>query len=105
MLSGDDVSVISPTFMLAQIYPSKKWDIWHFDLYRLTHVDELYETGLEEAFDEGIVLIEWPEICASILPNDRLEIEIAVDKQDTRYITLKPQGSWRSKLERLYYDN
>jgi tRNA threonylcarbamoyladenosine biosynthesis protein TsaE len=97
-LCGEAIDVISPTFMLVQTYPFEKGVIWHYDLYRLTHADELYEIGIEEAFDEDITLIEWPEICASILPKDRLEIKITVNQQDRRQIALTPHGSWCSRL-------
>lgn len=100
-LSDSEVEVVSPTFMLVQTYPCDNTMIWHFDLYRLTHPDEIYEVGLEEALDEGITLIEWPQICAGILPQDRLEIEITIKNNDERLFTLTPKGSWVTRLENI----
>lgn len=53
--------VPSPTFTLVQVYDDPDGDIWHCDLYRLTHPDEAFELGLEEAFETAICLVEWPD--------------------------------------------
>lgn len=53
--------VTSPTFAIENKYAGKM-PIYHFDLYRLENVDELFMIGAEEdIFGEGITLIEWPE--------------------------------------------
>ena len=46
--------VPSPTFTLVQTYETKVGEIWHVDLYRLTHADGLIELGLSEAFEDKI---------------------------------------------------
>ncbi|TJZ92148.1 tRNA (adenosine(37)-N6)-threonylcarbamoyltransferase complex ATPase subunit type 1 TsaE [Paracoccus gahaiensis] len=54
--------VPSPTFTLVQTYDDPRGSqIWHADLYRLTDPSELSELGLDEAMDEAICLIEWPD--------------------------------------------
>ncbi|MBW7056222.1 tRNA (adenosine(37)-N6)-threonylcarbamoyltransferase complex ATPase subunit type 1 TsaE [Paracoccus bogoriensis] len=54
--------VPSPTFTLVQTYDDPMGtEIWHADLYRLTDASELTELGLDEALDEAICLIEWPD--------------------------------------------
>jgi len=77
--------------------------IWHFDLYRLKHLEEIYELGFEETYD-GITFIEWPEIILSILPKDRLDINIICGNDDERTITLDPKGSWQDKLKGHFDD-
>lgn len=57
---GHDEDVPSPTFTLVQTYEADV-DIWHADLYRLTHPDEALELGLEDAFAQAICLVEWPD--------------------------------------------
>jgi tRNA threonylcarbamoyl adenosine modification protein YjeE len=57
---GYEEDVPSPTFTLVQTYEADV-EIWHADLYRLTHPDEVLELGLEEAFEQAICLVEWPE--------------------------------------------
>lgn len=57
---GRAEDVPSPTFTLVQTYEADV-EIWHADLYRLLHPDEVMELGLDEAFDRAICLIEWPD--------------------------------------------
>ena len=72
-----DVSdVPSPTFTLLQTYSSEKGDIYHYDLYRLKHPDEVFELNFEEAVYTGISLIEWPENAGNWLPKDIIKIRI-----------------------------
>jgi tRNA threonylcarbamoyladenosine biosynthesis protein TsaE len=75
-LTREDEEAPSPTFTLVQTYAARDFDIWHFDLYRLKRADEAYELGLEEALDEGVALIEWPERLGNAVPNSRLDIEL-----------------------------
>jgi N-acetylmuramate 1-kinase len=57
---GREEDVPSPTFTIVQTYEAEV-DIWHADLYRLTHPDEARELGLEDAFETAICLVEWPD--------------------------------------------
>ena len=54
-------NVTSPTFNIVKIYNTKNFDIYHFDLYRIKNVEELYELDINDAF-ENISIIEWSEI-------------------------------------------
>lgn len=64
----------SPTFTLVQTYDCGDVDIWHADLYRLSHPDEVTELGLEAAFETAICLIEWPEKLGDLAPKTALTI-------------------------------
>jgi tRNA threonylcarbamoyladenosine biosynthesis protein TsaE len=91
--------VPSPTFTLVQFYGGPRLRVAHFDLYRLSNPDEAYEIGLDEALDEGAAIIEWPERLAGRLPEDRLDVEIALEDQG-RSVRLTPHGAWEGrKLE------
>src|SRR5215470_13086350 len=68
---GCEEEVPSPTFTLVQIYEVGPIAIWHFDLYRINSPDEAWELGIEDAFLEGISLIEWPDRLGSLLPQHR----------------------------------
>jgi tRNA threonylcarbamoyladenosine biosynthesis protein TsaE len=57
---GPDTDVPSPSFTLVQVYAAA-FEIWHADLYRLTHTGELGELGLDEAMGRALCLIEWPD--------------------------------------------
>jgi tRNA threonylcarbamoyladenosine biosynthesis protein TsaE len=83
--------VPSPTFTLVQVYELSP-PVWHFDLYRLTRADEVWELGLEQALAEGVALIEWPERLGALLPPDRLDVALSMDG-DARRAELTPHGA------------
>lgn len=60
--------VPSPTFTLVQLYELPDGTIYHFDLYRLESDEEAWEIGIEEAFAEGVSLIEWADRIDRFLP-------------------------------------
>jgi tRNA threonylcarbamoyladenosine biosynthesis protein TsaE len=97
-LTTPDEDVPSPTFTLAQFYEGPRLKIAHFDLYRLTSSDEAYEIGLDEALEDGAVVIEWPERLDGRLPGDRLDVEIALDGAGRR-ARLTSHGSWLGRME------
>ena len=72
-----DEEIPSPTFNLVLTYDTALGAVWHFDLYRLTRPDEVIELGIEDAFADGICLIEWPERLGSWLPERRIEIHLS----------------------------
>lgn len=84
-----DEEVPSPTFTLVQIYETDRGALWHFDLYRIEQPIDVLELGWDEAMDDAICLIEWPEKAGAYLPSKRLDIEIAPGKtSEARRITL-----------------
>lgn len=95
--------VPSPTFTLVQVYEFPDMTLWHFDLYRIGGPDDVWELGVEEAFESGISLIEWPERIAALLPRDRLHIglEFRPDALGRR-ATLDGRGAWAARLASLW---
>lgn len=65
---GQHTEVPSPSFTLVQCYEAE-FEIWHADLYRLTHSYEVAELGLEDAMGKALCLIEWPDRLAQIPPH------------------------------------
>lgn len=89
----------SPTFTLVQTYESDIAPVYHFDLYRIEDPDDVYELDIEDAFAEGISLIEWPDRMEALLPRDRLDVEITHGERDgARKITLRAEGKWAERL-------
>ena len=95
-LTGPEEEVPSPTFTLVQLYEGPDFPISHFDLYRLEQAGEADELGLDEALEDGAVLIEWPQRLGGRLPTDRLDIEIAFDAEG-RLARLTPHGAWKGR--------
>lgn len=92
--------VPSPTFTLVQTYEDPDGDIWHCDLYRLTHPDEVFELGLDEAFSSAICLIEWPDRLGADMPDSALQMTfVAGDTAHSLEITAPP--AWENRLKAL----
>lgn len=81
--------VPSPTFTILQTYEADDFDIYHFDMYRLKKPEEAFELGIEDAFVEGVSLIEWPEKIGSLLPRNALKITISIQPNQSRLITIE----------------
>ena len=81
--------VPSPTFTLLQTYEAKDFEIYHFDMYRLKTPEEAYELGIEDAFIDGVSLIEWPEKIGSLLPKNAMRISFEIQEDQSRLITVE----------------
>jgi len=84
--SADDVS--SPTYTLIHEY-GEPVSVYHVDLYRLETLKEVRRLGLEDLFDEPVlVLIEWGERFRELLPDDLIEIRLTHEGDDRRKIEI-----------------
>jgi tRNA threonylcarbamoyladenosine biosynthesis protein TsaE len=103
--SGDE-EVPSPTFTLVEVYGFDSGPaVWHFDLYRLDRPGEAYELGIEEAFADGISLIEWPERLGPLLPAEHLTVALAPGATpEARRAPLEGSARWASRLAGLDHD-
>lgn len=100
-LGDPALEVPSPTFTLVQTYAAADPDleIWHVDLYRLADPEEVLELGLDDAFAEAAMLIEWPDRLGPLRPAERLDIGLDLAEDGTRRAVLTPVGgSWRARL-------
>lgn len=84
--------VNSPTFTIVQVYEEGRLPFYHFDVYRISDIDEMDEIGYEEYFySEGVCLIEWATLIEEIIPKDAMHVSIQKDLAkglDYRRITL-----------------
>lgn len=79
---GLENEISSPTFTIVNEYKNKKVNIYHFDVYRLSDIDEFYAIGGDEYFSKGICIIEWGEIIEEALPKHYIKIDIKKDEND-----------------------
>ncbi len=87
--------VSSPTFTIVNCYDGDM-PVYHFDVYRISDEDEMYEIGYEEyIYANGVSIIEWPEMISGILPDKRYDITIEKNlekHEDYRKITIEKRG-------------
>ena len=90
----EDIS--SPTFTIIQQYDDGRIPLYHFDVYRIGDVEEMFELGYEDYFyGNGLTLIEWANLIEEILPTRRKEITIEKNLNlgfDYRKITIMEVG-------------
>ena len=92
---GLENEISSPTFTIVNEYKNENATIYHFDVYRLSDVDEFYAIGGDEYFSNGICIIEWGELISSALPKDYLHIVFSKDdeNEDYRKLEIIPHGN------------
>ena len=88
---GIEENITSPTFNIIKEYKSGEKDLYHMDVYRLE--GDTSELGLEEYLKkDGVVIIEWADMIASELPEERLEIRFKITGEEKRSLTIIPYG-------------
>ena len=94
--------VTSPTFSLLHEYGGRL-PLYHRDLYRLAGEEEIESLGLPEYFyGSGLTVIEWPERLGSLMPPERLAVELLISGEASRTANLTPHGSdWQKKLAEI----
>lgn len=94
--------ITSPTFTIVNEYQGK-FPLYHFDVYRISGSDEMFDIGFEEYINsEGITVIEWGEIIGDILPPELIKVNIRKNLKkglDVREIEVCFEGLKYSGLE------
>ncbi len=80
----------SPSFSIVNHYITLKGEnIYHFDLYRINKIEEVYDIGFEEYLDNfDYCFIEWPRIVKDILPYYTVNVNIKLNNDNTRTVFL-----------------
>ena len=86
--------VTSPTFAIAHEYREGRVPLFHFDMYRLSSSEELYDIGWEDYLASGgVCAVEWSENVADAMPENAFFVDIRILDDTTRRITIRtPEG-------------
>ncbi len=99
---GVTEDIPSPTFTLVQIYETKIGPVWHCDLYRIKDAFEISELGIDEAFENAITLIEWPDRLGPYAPRFGLTLSLSfTDKAETRNLCFQGGEDWKTRIKNL----
>lgn len=96
---GLKTSPTSASFSLMKRYSNRKNTLFHIDLFRLSE-GETFNLGFEEMLEDekAIILAEWPDPLAQMMPQDRLEIDFILEGGDKRKIVLHSFGPVSRRL-------
>lgn len=89
---GLENEISSPTFTIVNEYITSNLNIYHFDVYRLSDIDEFFAIGGEEYFEKGACIIEWGEMLEDILPKDYIKIDFSRDLENESVRNIQVQG-------------
>ena len=93
------IYITSPTFSLLHEYQGRI-PLYHMDLYRLGYEEEIESLGFPEYFyGHGLTVIEWPERLGSLMPAERLHVELVISGENSRTAHLDAHGElWQKKV-------
>ena len=75
--------VNSPTFTIVKEYTDGRMPLYHFDVYRVSDPDELFNIGIDEYFfGEGVCIVEWADLILDILPENTKYIYLAYGENE-----------------------
>ena len=93
---GHDGEVPSPSFAIVQPYEDVEPPVWHADLYRVDHVAELAELGLE-SLAEGVLIVEWPERAGQGAWPEALRLSLEILDPKRRRLTAEVPAAWEGR--------
>jgi tRNA threonylcarbamoyladenosine biosynthesis protein TsaE len=93
----------SPSFAIVQPYepPEVRIPVLHVDLYRIEHPDEAEELGLDEARDDSLLIVEWPERLGVDAWHDALWLSLEVAPDGARSLTARVPAAWRDRWPQI----
>ena len=94
---GHDGDVASPTFPIVIPYESLALPVWHVDLYRIEDPAEIEELALDEALEDGALIVEWPERMGASLWPHSLRLTLRREGEGARALTAGAAAAWETR--------
>jgi tRNA threonylcarbamoyladenosine biosynthesis protein TsaE len=95
---GHDGEVPSPSFAIVQPYGDLALPVWHVDLYRIAHVSEMDELGLDDVLGDGVLVVEWPTHAGpGTWPPTALALSLVAQVDGARALTAQPGTGWEGR--------
>ena len=93
----------SPSFAIVQPYapPEVRLPVLHVDLYRIDDPAEIDELGLDDARQDSLLLIEWPDHAGADAWPDALALTLSVADDGVRALTAKVPAAWEDRWSRI----
>lgn len=85
---GVSERVASPTFTILHEYRSGRLPLFHFDLYRVSDPDEIYEFADEYFYGDGVCLIEWAENAHDLIPVEAIRLQLSYGDNENERIVM-----------------
>lgn len=102
LANDQSIEVPSPTFTLVQTYETPRFNVGHFDLYRLADSGELDELGFDAIVAQGVAIVEWPSRGGNRLPEARFTLAFTETTDEaTRTLTLSAPDSLAPRAQRM----
>ena len=90
---GFTEAVTSPTYTIVNEYLGGRLPLFHFDMYRLSSADDLFDIGWEDYLDRGgVCAVEWSENVRDALPPDAVTVTIARCPENDGWRTITIEG-------------
>ena len=84
---GGTLEVTSPTFALVNEYQAGPLTVYHFDFYRMETAAEVLAMGWDDYLDaRGVIIVEWADKFAALLPQDTIWLRFTVEADETRTV-------------------
>lgn len=89
----------SPSFAIVQPYapPETRIPVLHVDLYRIDDADEIEELGLDDARQDSVLLVEWPERAGPGYWPDALALRLTIEPDGARGLTASVPDAWEGR--------